>query len=107
MCALRFQFEEDLSRLFFHGKVAIVIWKEVIGWLGIEWESEVVMWKSYSSWVRIEKFKSMEKGKVGIVWMTMVWNLWTIRNAILFDGAFAMFRTCFGALSCRFESDLL
>lgn len=46
-----------------------------------------IVLKSFSSWTGVEKFNMFKKGNIWIVWMEVVWNIWKIINAILFEGS--------------------
>lgn len=89
-CVLCFQADEELSHLFFNCRMAKLIWGKVVQWIGFEWVYEEVLWKSFLSWSDDERFKCLKKGNFRIIWTALVWNIWKIRNAILYEGAFCL-----------------
>lgn len=84
-CTLCFHEEEDLCHVLFNCRVTVIIWKKVVDWYRLgEWSHSLEEFLE----VNHEKFK---KGKEGIVWMTVVWSLWKIKNDILFNDALCIF----------------
>ena len=63
--------------------------------VGIQWVNKDIVLKSFSSWTGVEKFNMFKKGNIWIVWMEVVWNIWKIINAILFEGSLCIISDMF------------
>ncbi|XP_058731364.1 uncharacterized protein LOC131603122 [Vicia villosa] len=96
-CALCFSFLESSAHLFDQCFYSTKVWEKVGNWLGVLDRLNIEELKYFGD--NFDKIRTGEERlMVGIVWMAVIWTLWTTRNAILFNGQVFNFDECFTAI---------
>lgn len=63
-----------------------LIWRDVPEWVRFTYCLSVGMKGSFMNWVTLCKVYKLKKGKEGIIWAASCWNIWLLRNEIIFRG---------------------
>ncbi|XP_058777040.1 uncharacterized protein LOC131651391 [Vicia villosa] len=97
-CVFCFQVLEDNYHLFDGCTITRRIWHKVGEWIGttsINLSNEEL--RNFPD--NFTKIKVVdERLTVGIIWSAVLWNLWIIRNSILFSGNVFTFDECYSAI---------
>ncbi|XP_058733735.1 uncharacterized protein LOC131605395 [Vicia villosa] len=63
-----------------------LVWREIADWIGFEDYKARDFKESFLKWYYFGKKSYVRKGKEGVVWLAVLWHLWTVRNRIVFRG---------------------
>ncbi|XP_058741002.1 uncharacterized protein LOC131613339 [Vicia villosa] len=75
---------ETIDHLFLECVVATLVWKDMAEWIGWKEVKFDSLKDSYMKWHRYCNLKKVRKGKEGVLWMAICWNMWLVRNGIVF-----------------------
>ncbi|XP_058783901.1 uncharacterized protein LOC131658647 [Vicia villosa] len=89
--------EESSKHLFESCPITRKIWNRVGGWIGDSCKLSI---EELSSFFTVaEKIKGVEERlTIGVIWLAVVWNIWMMRNAIIFNGCSFIFDDCYNAI---------
>src|SRR4051812_28366845 len=63
-----------------------LVWRKIAEWIGFDNYKAEDIKESFMKWYKFGKKSKVRKGKEGVVWLAMIWYLWTARNEIVFRG---------------------
>lgn len=89
-CVFCFIQRESCSHLFFSCQFSYAIWVAVYSWLGISTVSHIEgreHFIQHGFFLRGKRYRKVRH----IVWLAVVWSLWTMRNKVIFQGTPADF----------------
>ncbi|XP_058786284.1 uncharacterized protein LOC131660936 [Vicia villosa] len=96
-CVFCSQEEESSKHLFDSCPITRNIWSRVGGWLGNSCNLSIEELPSF--FTVSEKIKGVEERlTLGVIWLAVVWNIWKMRNAIIFNGCSFNFDDCYSAI---------
>ncbi|XP_058741966.1 uncharacterized protein LOC131614391 [Vicia villosa] len=96
-CVFCFQEMETSSPHFDSCPFTRRIWNKVGQWIGDNVNLQNEDLRNFLD--HFDKIKAVkERLTVGVIWIAVMWNLWMIRNAILFKGSIFNFDECFSAI---------
>ncbi|XP_058753997.1 uncharacterized protein LOC131627181 [Vicia villosa] len=84
-CVFCNEIAESSSHSLLSCRNAVVVWKQMSEWLGLDFSMAVDFKGSFSSWRSLCLRKKSKKGKAGCAWLAIVWSLWLCRNGIIFN----------------------
>lgn len=88
---------ENFHHLFDSFSFIRRIWNKVGEWLGDSVNLSNDELRNYLDY--FDKIKTVdERLTVGVIWTAVMWNLWVMKNAILFRGNIFNFDECFTAI---------
>lgn len=87
-CVFCSEHVESSSHLFFSCRKSADIWKKIHEWLGIIIHEDIVGIEHFLQHGQQLKGKAYRKTRF-LIWLATVWNIWLLRNAIIFKGAVA------------------
>ncbi|XP_058746506.1 uncharacterized protein LOC131619428 [Vicia villosa] len=88
---------ETSSHLFDDCVISDRIWRKISQWIGISGKLTTAELKNFSN--HFEKIKAKdERLTVGVIWLAVLWNLWKVRNAIIFNGYIFNFDECYSSI---------
>ncbi|XP_058741735.1 uncharacterized protein LOC131614125 [Vicia villosa] len=70
--------------LFFKCSIVKLIWKEIAEWIGMSDVKVEDPKGSFMYWYNSCKHMKMKEGKLSCIWLASTWNIWLLRNDILF-----------------------
>ncbi|XP_058774314.1 uncharacterized protein LOC131648585 [Vicia villosa] len=76
--------DESIEHLFLNCVVATMVWKDMADWIGWKAEKFSTMKESFMRWYGYCKYKKMRHRREGVLWMATCWNIWLVRNGIVF-----------------------
>lgn len=79
-----FKGNESLSHLFFGYRVSKKVWEEVFIWLDMEDVDFDEYIQNYFGF-HVARRRKMKRSKTNLIWMAIVWSLWLMSNAIMFN----------------------
>ncbi|XP_058762746.1 uncharacterized protein LOC131636112 [Vicia villosa] len=96
-CVFCVNTEEDSHHLFVSCPILEKIWEKVGSWIGNSISLTNLGLRNYLAFYgRINVLD--ERLTVGVIWMSVVWNIWIMRNAIIFRGRIFSFDECVSAI---------
>ncbi|XP_058762683.1 uncharacterized protein LOC131636057 [Vicia villosa] len=83
-CCFCGECDESIEHLFLDCVVASLVWKDMADWIGWKVDKCSSIKESFMRWHGYSKFKRVRKRKEGVLWMATCWNIWMVRNGIVF-----------------------
>ncbi|XP_058767209.1 uncharacterized protein LOC131640851 [Vicia villosa] len=77
---------ESSEHLFFQCQVSKVVWENIYTWLGDDLEFTLDEFKTFG-YIEEKVRKSNTRVKLNSIWLALIWCIWIMRNAIIFDNA--------------------
>jgi hypothetical protein len=90
ICVLCGNMEETTSHLFLHCEVALLIWRKVLNWLGINFITPQSLLVHFACWSGEVNSRYLRKA-FWLNWHASIWMIWKERNARIFKNHFKNF----------------
>lgn len=84
-CVFCFKETETISHLFCTCVMTKEIWNRILAWMGTDMLCNIKLVTNFMHFGEIFKGKK-RKGIKHLIWIAVVWNIWSARNKILFKG---------------------
>ncbi|XP_058784238.1 uncharacterized protein LOC131659006 [Vicia villosa] len=85
-CVFCSENQESLGHLLFSCSVSTQIWKNMAEWTGLDLLFDPCIWRNFLVWGNGVRRYGISRRKTGIIWAAVVWEIWKLRNKIIFNG---------------------
>lgn len=87
-CVFCFRMDESISHLFFECPFSYNLWNSILAWLGFEGVHHYDCISNFFHFGGFFRGKKLKKVRY-LMWCAVVWNIWSLRNKIIFQGGVA------------------
>ncbi|XP_058764257.1 uncharacterized protein LOC131637673 [Vicia villosa] len=85
-CVFYSENQESVCHLLFSCSVSTLIWKNMVEWTGLDLISDPCIWRNFRIWGNGVRRYGISRRKMGMIWAAVVWEIWKLRNNIIFNG---------------------
>jgi hypothetical protein len=84
-CIFCFRCVEDSAHIFFHCPFSKEVWDAMFFWVGKSLPEGVDGWNHFSLYCNL--FKNSKGVRIShLIWLSTTWNIWKLRNDVVFNG---------------------